>query len=88
MRHGDYLAHFVEMPNVSRVFRYTRRGVPQGARARFRKGVKDELSKSIMNLFQKHLLGRRMKLPCKVIIEAQLYHVPNFTKQHKAGVSL
>jgi predicted RNase H-like HicB family nuclease len=81
---GDYLAHFVEMPNVS-AFSDT----PEGALRELAiawKGVKESYQKHHEPI-PKAPARREDEVPFKVTIDAQLYH--DLTDEAaKAGVSL
>ncbi len=81
---GDYLAHFVEMPNVS-AFSDT----PEGALRELAiawKGVKESYQKHHEPLPQPPI-QRKDAGPFKVTIDPQLYHVLT-DEATRAGVSL
>lgn len=80
---GDYLAHFVEMPNVS-AFSDT----PEGALGELAiawKGVKESYQKHHEPVPKAPIRGEDMA-PFKVAIDAQLYH-DLIDEAAKAGVS-
>ena len=81
---GDYLAHFVEMPNVS-AFSDT----PEGALRELAiawKGVKESYQKH-REPVPKAPIRREDEAPFKVAIDAQLYHALTH-EAAKAGMSL
>lgn len=81
---GDYLAHFVEMPNVS-AFSDT----PEGALRELAiawKGVKESYQKHHEPVPQPPI-RREDGMPFKVTIDPQLYHVL-IDEATRAGVSL
>ncbi|MDE0681940.1 MAG: type II toxin-antitoxin system HicB family antitoxin [Candidatus Poribacteria bacterium] len=81
---GDYLAHFVEMPNVS-AFADT----PEGALRELAiawKGVKESYRKHHEPIPKAPAQGEG-KAPFKVAIDAQLYHALT-NEAEKSGMSL